>query len=239
MKQMLLLIKGELIRMVKYMILPVSTAISLLWVILFLLLSASESLTLAPLFIFTDVALMSIIFIGASHHFEKQEGTIKSMMMMPVSIGEIIVSKALAAMVMALESTVVVILGLGFIHGIWVDVGPLLLYVVVSSLAHVAIGFTLSLLSRDFTAMLGLLMGYMLVFAIPTIFYTFEIIPQRYGWMLWISPSHVASNLISGTISEVLGALNVIGGLTYLIMLAAVLFRFAVFPRFKSHAVRG
>jgi ABC-type multidrug transport system permease subunit len=239
MKNTVKLVGHELHRLIRYMILPVSLATSLIWVIILLFLSAEEALVMAPIFIFTDVALMSVILIGASHHLEKQEGTIRSMLMMPVSIGEILAAKTAASMVLALESVVVTVLGLYFIHGIRVDAVLLLLYVVVASLAHAGIGFTLSLLSRDFTSMLGLLMGYMFAFAIPSMLYAFKLIPQSFEWILWISPSHAASTLISSAVSGSLTFFKVAGALVYLFAVFAVSFRFAVYPKFRNQAVRG
>ncbi len=47
---------------------------------------------LLPLLVFVDVSMMSIILIGASHHLE-QQSIIKSMMIMPVSLGQILCAK--------------------------------------------------------------------------------------------------------------------------------------------------
>ena len=230
---------GELNRLIKYMILPISLLVSLLWVGIFLFLSASEALMIAPAFIFMDVALMSVILIGSAYHLEKQEGTVRSMMMMPVSIGQILTAKAIASMVLAIESTIVVVFGLYFIHGIWVDAGLLFLYVIVGSAAHAAIGFALSLMSRDFTALLGYMLGYMLLFAVPSILNIFNLIPATFEWLLYISPSDAASSLISSAIAGSMSTGRIIGSIAYLVVLSAVLFRYIVYPMFKDRAVRG
>jgi len=67
--------------------------------------------------------------------------------------------------------------------------------------AHAAIGFVLSLRSRDFTSMLGLLMAYMFVFTIPSILFGFGVIDAKHEWMLMISPSHSAGHLIGSAVS--------------------------------------
>ncbi len=84
------LIAGELKRLMRYKILPVSLATVIIWIVLFLFISEREAREIAPLLIFVDVAAMSILLLGASHHLEKQEGTIRSMMVMPVSPGQIL-----------------------------------------------------------------------------------------------------------------------------------------------------
>lgn len=233
------LLAGELNRLVKYMILPISLLVSAIWVGIFLFISAAEALTLAPVFIFMDVGIMSVILVGSAYHLEKQEGTVRSMLMMPVSMGQILTAKAIASMVLAIESTVVVVFGLYFIHGIWVDAGLLVLYVVVGSAAHAAIGFVLSLLSRDFTALLGFMLAYMLLFAVPGMLYMFNLIPASFEFIMYISPSYAASSLISSAMADSMSTGRVIASVAYLAVLAAVLFRFVVYPMFKDRAVRG
>lgn len=58
--------------------------------------------------IFVDVAAMSILLLGASHHLEKQDGTIKTMMVLPVSPWAVLVAKTIASLVLALESALIV-----------------------------------------------------------------------------------------------------------------------------------
>lgn len=239
MRNIIKLTQGELFRLVKYMILPVSLITSIIWIIIFLLLSKQEALKLAPLFIYTDVTLMSVILLGASHHFEKQEDTIKTMMIMPVSTAEILTSKVIASMVLGLESTLVTALALYFIHGVVLDYLLMFLFVLVAGAAHAEIGFLLSLISRDFTTMLGWMMIYMFVFSIPTIFFMFGIIDAKYEWLLMISPSHAASNLMASAITGSYDTPKLIVALAYLAVLTFVLFKYAVYPKFKTDAVRG
>ncbi len=239
MKNILRLSLGELKRLVKYGILPVSLVTAVIWVIIFLTVSEEEALSLAPLFIFADATVMLIIFIGSSHHLEKQEGTVKSMLMMPVSIGEVLVSKIIAAMVLTIESAVITALALFFIHGAVVNYALLLLYVIIASCANAAIGFLLSLISYDFTSMLGLMMSYMLIFTIPTVLFLFEVIGEKYEAVLYFSPSHSVSVLISSVFAESTDITKVIISAVYLIIISAVILRLMVYPAFKRRAVRS
>lgn len=233
------LIKGEIKRLVRYKILPVSLATTALWIGLFLFVSAAEARQIAPLVIFVDVAAMSVLLLGASHHLEKQDGTIRTMMVMPVPLGQILTAKTVASMVLALESTVVTAVALYVIHGITLDYAALLLFVVVAGAAHAAIGFALSLNSKDFNSMLGILMVYMFVFTIPSILFSFGIVDAKYEWLFMISPSHSAHHLIASAVREDYQLGMVFGGCLYLAVLAALLFKFAVYPKFKSNAARG
>jgi len=154
-------------------------------------------------------------------------------------LGQILTAKTVASMVLALESTVVTAVALYVIHGITLDYAALLLFVVVAGAAHAAIGFALSLNSKDFNSMLGLLMVYMFVFTIPSILFSFGIVDAKYEWLFMISPSHSAHHLIASAVREDYQLGMVFGGCLYLAVLAALLFKFAVYPKFKSNAARG
>ena len=118
MKSLARLIAGELKRLMKYNILPASLVTVIIWIVLLLFLSEKEAREIAPLLIFVDVAAMSILLLGASHHLEKQEGTIRSMMVMPISPGQILAAKTIASLVLAVESAVITSAALFFIHGL-------------------------------------------------------------------------------------------------------------------------
>jgi len=194
---------------------------------------------MAPLVIFIDTAVMSVLLLGASHHLEKQDGTIRTMMVMPVSLGQIITAKTVASMFLAMESAVITSLAVFLIHRITFNYASLFLFIAISGAAHAAIGFVLSLNSRDFSSMLGLLAAYMFIFTVPSILFSFQIINARYEWLLMISPSHSANHLIASAVMEEYKPGLVITGCLYLVFLAAVLFKFAVFPKFRDNAVRG
>jgi len=230
---------GEMRRMVKYMILPVSLFTSLIWCAIFLALSAEEAKEIAPLFLFTDVALMSIMLLGASYHLEKQEGSIKSVMLLPVTMSEILISKTMASMMLALESAIIVPAALYFIHGITFNYVALLIFVIIASVAHAAIGFALSLFSRDFSSLLGILMTYMTVFSVPSILLAFGIIPRSYEWVLMISPSQCAFTLIAGAVAGTVETGRLAFALVYLLAISLVFFKFIVYPKFKNNAARG
>ncbi len=239
MNNFLRLTLGELNRLVKYMILPISLVTSLIWIIVFFLINAKEAMSLAPLAIFTDVALMSVVLIGAAHHLEKQEGSIKSLFMTPVSIGQILAAKVISSMVLAVESFIIIAAALYFIHGITFNYLMMFIYIVIASCAHAAIGFFLSLISFDFSSMLGYLMAYMFVFAIPSVLFSFGMINEKYEWILFVSPAHSASVLIGSAITGDGELWKIIFAVCFLVILSAVLFRSAVYPKFKRGSIRS
>ena len=77
-----------------------------------------------------------------------------------------------------------------FIHKVTFNYLALIVFVAVAAAAHAAIGFVLSLKSKDFTTMLVALMGYMFIFTIPSLLFSFGAIAEKYEWLLMLSPSH-------------------------------------------------
>ncbi len=239
MKTMRKLFLGEMRRMVSYKILPVSLVTSVLWIAAFLLVSRLEAQSIAPMLLFTDVVMMSILLVGASHHLERQEGTVKSMLVMPVSIGQIVLSKMLASLALSLESAIITCGALYIIHGVTLHYGLLLLAVTVSGTAHAALGYSLSLWSRDFSSLLGILFLYILVFALPTILLLLNVIPAGYDWLMMISPSHAAQVQLTAAFTGTFDSSKLVASFGYLAALTAVLLLVHISPGFKRHAVRG
>jgi len=233
-----MLFRGELRRLVSYKILPVSLATTCLWIVLVLLVHKADALTIAPLLIFIDTTVMLILLIGAFNHLEKQEETIKTMLVLPISIKDILISKVTASMVLGFISVAVMSLALGIIHGITFNYAAMLGFVFLIGAAHAGIGFFLALHSKDFGSMLGLLFSYMFLFTVPSVLFTFGVIGKEFEWPLMLLPSHSSSTLISTAVSGSYDAAKVIVACIYLALLAAVLLRFAVFPKFKDDAVR-
>jgi ABC-type transport system involved in cytochrome c biogenesis permease component len=135
MKTTVKLLLGELKRLIRYKILPVSLVTALLWFALFLFLSREESFFIAPLLIYVDSTIMVILLVGAFNHLERQDGTISTMMVLPVSIGSILTAKAAASMMLALSSMVVTAAALYFIHNLVFDYAALFLFILLTGAA--------------------------------------------------------------------------------------------------------
>ena len=177
------LFAGEMKRMVSYKILPVSLATSLICVVIFALLSASESQRFAPLLLYMDAGVMSLLLAGAFHHLERTDGTAKTMMVLPVSTGQVILSKALAAAALGLISALVVSLALYFLHGIALRYLVLALVICAAAMAHAALGLAIALKSRDFSGTLGGVMLFIIILFVPALLLEMSVIPRAYAWL--------------------------------------------------------
>ncbi len=226
---------GEMKRMASYKILPISIATSLIWVALFSLLSVSEAQRFAPLLLYMDAGVMSLLLAGAFHHLERTDGIVKTMMVLPVSTGQIILAKALAAAVLGLISALVVSLALLFLHGIVLRYLALALVVAATAMAHAAIGLSIALKTRDFSGTLG---GILLIF-VPAVLLETGLIPRNLAWLVMLSPSAAATETLNYAAGTTRDLLKAIAGIVYLSALAGLLYRFVVLKLFRSHASVG
>jgi len=230
---------GEMKRMASYKILPISIATSLIWVVLFSLLSVSEAQRFAPLLLYMDAGVMSLLLAGAFHHLERTDGIVKTMMVLPVSTGQIILAKALAAAVLGLISALVVSLALLFLHGIVLRYLALALVVAATAMAHAAIGLSIALKTRDFSGTLGGIMLFILLVFVPAVLLETGLISRNLAWLVMLSPSAAATETLNYAAGTTRDLLKAIAGIVYLSALAGLLYRFVVLKLFRSHASVG
>ena len=236
MNALIKLFKGEMKRMASYKILPVALGTSLIWVGLFALLSAMESRRFASLLLYTDSGLMSLLLAGAFHHLERTDGTVKTMLVLPVPTGMILLAKAMAAAVLGLLSALVLSLALFFLHGIRLDYPLLALFTLLTAAAHAGIGLALALRSRDFSATLGWVMLFMLLSLLPVILDLTGAIPESFSWTALLSPSGAATEALDYAAGNVSDPLRAALGAGWLALIALILYRFPVLRLFRRHA---
>lgn len=236
MNALIKLFKGEMKRMASYKILPVALGTSLIWVGLFALLSAMESRRFASLLLYTDSGLMSLLLAGAFHHLERTDGTVKTMLVLPVPTGAILLAKAMAAAVLGLLSALVLSLALFFLHGIRLDYPLLALFTLLTAAAHAGIGLALALRSRDFSATLGWVMLFMLLSLLPVILDLTGAIPESFSWTALLSPSGAATEALDYAAGNASDPLRAALGAGWLALIALILYRFPVLRLFRRHA---
>jgi fluoroquinolone transport system permease protein len=235
---MINLLKGELVRLYKYKIILTGLFLSVIWIVIVALSSADTAKMVAPLLIWADASMMSILFVAASFYFEKQEATIKSVLVAPVSISEILVSKVIASLLMGTMSGFLVIIFSIILYGIDVQVFLLLLFILIVIGSHVAIGFVITFFSKDFGAMIVNYFLYALVAMIPSLLLSLGVIPEKWNLLMLISPSHCAQILINSGFSEQpLG--EILWSVGYLLAVGFVLYPLVVYKKYKKIVIEG
>ena len=232
------LLRGEFQRLLKYNIIQVSFGVSVLWLLILFLVGKDEVAVFLPLVIFMDLTMMSVLLMGVSLFYERQENTLKTLMVTPAPMWGIALSKVIASIYLAFQSVVVVVGVSYFAFDITFRLIPLLLFVLIISLAHGIFGFVLSLFSKDFNGLLALIVAYMIVFAFPSIFYALDLMSESIEPLLLISPTHVALLMIDYGFDRAVDTFELIYGTLYLLIGSALLWKFLIIPLYPIKGVK-
>lgn len=236
------LLKSEFIRLYKYKIIPISFGISLLWMALLYVLGPEGALQFVGLFIALDASVMSILMLGASLFFEREENTLKPLLVTPVSVETIIMVKVISGIYVALQSAVLVSLFVDVAMGLSVNYGALIGLVSLIAITHAMIGFVMSMRSPDFTSLLVAIILYSFIFALPPLLITLELIPGWLETILWISPIHDAL-MYMNIVFDLDQALALTDwpfliSLVYLLGLSSILYLKFIRPNYANAAVK-
>jgi fluoroquinolone transport system permease protein len=242
MKNWLILLWGELMRLWKYKILLFGFLVSLIWVLIVSLVNRTEALSLMPMLLVLDTGMMVILLLASSYYFEKQEGTIKTLFVTPIHAMQLLSAKIASTFVSGLISMTLIGLAVFLIHGIDTINYPLaFLYVVLSTLAHVAIGFLLIFSSIDFMSLLMKHSMLMLVLLLPSVLEPLALIPENLRYFNFLSPSYASQILMHSLITPMTLPLQQDVGfaLTSLVILSLLMYPLFIYPAFKQEATKS
>jgi hypothetical protein len=238
MKNLFILFKGELFRLLKYKILWFGLGLSLIWILVLSLSAQAEAKALMPYLLVMDTGMMAIILLSSSFYYEKQENTIKSIFVSPVLVGQILVVKILSSLVMSVGSIILVGLTMLIVHGVLINYLLAIIYVILSTLAHVAIGYIIVFYSIDFTSFLMKYMGVVLILMLPTLLVLLNLVGSFGEYFALLSPSYAIQFLI-GSLFEKTDIWKIVISVCTLVTISAVLYPLVVYPKFKAFAIRG
>jgi hypothetical protein len=238
MNNLLHLVKGEMVRLVKYRIIFFGLLVSVIWVGVIAFVDETTARGFLPFLAMMDAGMMSIILLAASFYLEKQESTIKTLLVSPVSLAEVLIAKVISAIMTAMIS-VILVLGSGYlIHGIETNPFLVILYVIVIVTANTAIGYWVTLRSRDFGSMVMKYMGFALLFMLPSLFFYLGVVEESAQLFLLISPMYASEFLIKSVVGNA-EPLEVLLACVYLAILGLVIYWKVVYPRFQRFAIGG
>jgi fluoroquinolone transport system permease protein len=238
MKNIIRLLNGEIKRLLKYKILFVSLFVSVIWVLIIAFSEKEEILGFIPVMIGADAGMMSIIYLAASFYLEKQEGTLKSLFVLPVRGEMVLIAKIIASALMALLSALFVVITMIFVHKYEINIALLFIYILIIVFNHTAIGYLITLNCRDFGQMIGMYAAYAIVLYLPTILFSLGIIPEKYNPLLMLSPSHSAQVLLNSVFFEA-ETWEILIAIPYQLLLGGFLYTTYVNKKFKAFAIEG
>jgi fluoroquinolone transport system permease protein len=237
MKTFFALIKGEVIRLWRYQITLFGLIVSGIWIILLAVVNKEEANALLPQLIVLDSGLMAIILLGASYFYEKQEGTMKALLVSPTSPSILLTAKIIGTLMGNLLSVLLMWLTMVIIHQSVFPLLPALGLVMIITITHISIGYVLIYWSKDFMDLLLKYTFVVLILFVPTILVSLNILTDGLENLAYLSPTYSGQILIAQLWNTSTASITVAWLLTILYPL--VLFPFYILPQFRKEAIRA
>ncbi|MDQ2084839.1 ABC transporter permease [Herbivorax sp. ANBcel31] len=237
MSNFLILFKGEVERIKKYNILTASFLVSFIWIGILYFMDKNAAEEMFPFFIFLDATSMSMLLVGVTLFFEKQEGTIKSLLVSPVGKIEYILAKVFSNIFINTISLVIVLFYAKVFKDININIIMLFLAVLLISLFHSLLGLILTFYSKDFTNLLIGVMKYAFIFMLPIVFEQIGIIKSDIiNNVFYVLPTKASMMLLNASTGGV-ETLEICVSFGNLIVFSILLY-FIVLKKFDQFAIR-
>lgn len=237
MNSFFVLLTGDLQRMKKYNILSASFLVSLIWVGVLHFSGVEDVTELFPLLIFLDATSMAMLLVGVTMFFEKQEGTLKTLMVSPISKSQYILAKAFSNIISNILTMCILYLYAVLFKQINVSIAGFIAAVVLVAYVHSLIGFLLTFYSKDFTNLLMGIMKVAFVFMVPVLLEQLGVIKSELvGKLLYIIPTKASMTLLNAAAIQV-ETWQFYLSLFYLVAASALLF-LVVLRKFDKFAVK-
>lgn len=237
MPNFMILVLGELKRMIEYNIAAASIVVALIWIGVLYLTEIKDISLIFPLLLFIDTTSMAILMVGVTIFFEKQEGSLRAIMVSPINKTDYLFAKIVVTIFASIITLVLLYSYAALFKSISLNFFSLLGSVILIALFHSLIGFILSYYSKDFTTLLMNMFVYLLVFMLPTLFEHLKLVQNDLiGKLLYIAPTKAALTLLYASTGTT-GGEDLIYALIYLVIGSIILFVFT-FKQFDSFAAR-
>jgi fluoroquinolone transport system permease protein len=238
MNNLLRLLLGEIRRLLKYKILLFGLIFTFIWIVVIAFANKDEAVALMPFLLVVDTGVMAIVLLAASFYYEKQEGTIKTLMVAPVSTFQILLAKIIASLLSGLITIVLVSITMITFHGVIINYALALLYVFLSTLVHVAIGYIIIFRSRDFLSLMIKYFILVLLLMTPVLLVALDIIPIHLEFIAFLSPTYAVQFLVNSLFVNK-DWWKILIATIYLLILISSLYPLVVYRQFKKYAVKG
>lgn len=232
------LLKGEILRLWRYKITFFGLLVSIIWLVIIILVSEAEANALLPQILMLDSGLMAIILLAAAYYYEKQEGTMKAVLVSPTSPIILLIAKVAGALLGSIISLLLIWFTMLLVHGTMFPLLPSLVMIVLVTIAHLSLGYVLIYLSDDFMDLLLKYTFVVLILFIPIILVNLDIIPEAWQWVALFSPTYAGQQALShlwSPLSDSALAMTLLFLLAYPVML----FPLYVLPQFRKEAIRA
>ncbi len=237
MPNIFVLLLGEMRRLLRYNIMAASVVVALIWIGVLYLTEIPDITFIFPLLIFVDTTSMAILMVGVTIFFEKQEGSLRTILVTPITKFDYLLTKSIVTVVSSVVTLVILYFYATYFRELNLNFMAMLGSVILVSLFHSLVGFLLTYNSRDFTSLLINMMKYLVVFMIPTLLVNINIIQHDLlEKILYVAPTKAAMLLLYSSAGE-LALWELIYALAYMGLGSIILF-IIVLKRFNHFAAK-
>ncbi len=237
MSKLTTLVKGELFRLRKYNLLAASLFVSAIWVGLLHFLNIENVTKLIPQLIFIDVTTMAMLLVGVTFIYERDESTIRTLLVSPISKSEYILAKMICNIIPSTLSLTIMYIYSKLFKIIEINYFILLGAVILVAFFHSLIGFLLTYYSKDFTDLLMTIMKVFFVFLLPVLLVEFNIVTNEiFRKAVYLLPTKSALMILMGAAGKA-QTWEIIVSLIYL-LLGSIALYYLVWKNFDSHVLK-
>lgn len=237
--RLMVLVKGELVRLNKYNVFSMSILVSLVWGVMLYFMNQTIFDAVLPLILLVDATMMSFMFIGAVMFFEKNESTISTMLVTPSTNSELVLSKVLANTLHNLFSSFLIIIAFVLLRDVTINYFRIVIAIILATTFHTIIGYFMAFYQKNFQGMMVNIMVIAFGLMVPTVLYELGVIKGEWiRFVLLINPVQSAANIIGASFNDAVINWEYYFSVAYMLIGAILVYRFLVLPRFQDYAVR-
>ncbi|MBN2540475.1 MAG: ABC transporter permease [Bacilli bacterium] len=191
MNQLKSILKNDFRNYLKYNILHILIAISILFAGTMAFIPGIDPL----IFIFTTTFILPVIVFSTSFFIEKEEQTLTPKTLKDATSIQLILARTLSALILMLIPFILYVLVMVFILNMSINVFLFFLVYLLASVMHVIVGTTLAIISKSTQIMSISYVGYIVLFSLIPFFYANGLIPNVFQYVLIISPAYLSGIL--------------------------------------------
>lgn len=233
------LVKGELSRLNKYNMTSVSILVAFIWGVLLYFLNDDLLSSMLPFVLLMDATMMAVMYVGSVMFFEKNESTISTLLVTPVSNDELLLSKLIANTIHNMFASGLIIVVFVIIKDVQVNFFLIFIGILVATAFHTLLGIVMAYFQKDFTGMLVNVMILSFALFIPSALFMFEVISGPFvEAILLLNPIQAASELINGGFTGYEFGYKYVFSIIYLIIGGGLGYIFYARAKFQDYAVK-
>lgn len=237
MNRFITLIKGELLRLKRYNLFAASVFVSIMWVGILHFIDIEDVTKIIPQLVFIDVTTMAMLLVGVTFIYERDEATIRSILVSPISKSEYILAKMIANIIPSILSLTIMYIYSKVFKIVDINYLILLGAVILVAFFHSLVGFLLTYYSKDFTDLVMAIMKIFLIFLLPVLLDEFNIVTNEiFRKLVYILPTKSALMILMGTTGTI-QSWEIIVSIIYMTLGSLILY-YLVWKNFKKYSLR-